>query len=291
MTLKRRIGLYYLHFFTFLLKLKKLKKTEHYNCSSTAILPEDQIDIFTVAFNNEKYIEYQIKLVRKFIRDPHVSFIVADNSSIPEKRKIISSLCQKYEVGYISVPDSMIIRYPGGSYAHGTTLNWLFYCVVKIRKPRFFGFLDHDLYPIAPISIKEKLNNRDFYGYPIDKTDGWWLWAGLCFFDFNKVGKLPLNFIPYTVNGTYLDTGGANFPVLYQKYQLKSLNLPGCENIQIMDGTEYHTNYVQVMDGCWLHTINGSNWKGVSPEDQQKKEQAIDDKLQQILSTCNDKCK
>lgn len=283
MKLKRRIGLMYLKFFTFLLKQKRLNKTEHYNCSTTETLPENQIDIFTVAFNNEKFIENQIQLIRKFIRDPHVSFIVADNSSIPEKRKIISSLCQKYQVGYISVPDSMIIKYPGGSYAHGTTLNWLFYCVVKIREPRFFGFLDHDLYPIAPVSIEEKLSKRDFYGRPIDQTDGWWLWAGLCFFNFNKVKNLPLNFIPYTINGTYLDTGGGNFPVLYHKYDLKSLNLPTCENIKITEGTEYHRNYVQVIDGCWLHTINGSNWKGISREKLQQKEQAIENKLQEIL--------
>ena len=97
MKLKRRLWLCYIRFFTFLFKRKKLGHTVHFNFSAT---PEashaEAIDIVTVAFNNETWIEYQIKLIRKYIHDKHVTFIVADNSSNPEKRKSISALCRKY---------------------------------------------------------------------------------------------------------------------------------------------------------------------------------------------------
>ena len=145
MKLKRRLWLCYIFFFTFLFKRKKLGHTVHFNFSAT---PEashaEAIDIVTVAFNNETWIEYQIKLIRKYIHDKHVTFIVADNSSNPEKRKSISALCRKYNTGYISVPKNMIAKHPGGSYAHGTTLNWIYSNVIRLRKPDIFGFLDHD---------------------------------------------------------------------------------------------------------------------------------------------------
>ena len=140
MRLKRRLGLCYIQFFTYIFKLKKLHHTRHINCPAQKVSEPRQIDIITVAFNNEQYIEYQIKLIKKYITDPHVSFIVADNSSSDKKREIIYKLCQEHQVGYISIPRNLIAKYPGGSYTHGTTLNWLYYNVVKVRQPHVFGF-------------------------------------------------------------------------------------------------------------------------------------------------------
>lgn len=283
MRIKRRLWLCYINFFTFLFKLKKLKHTIHFNFSET-IEPQDNpnIDIVTIAFNNETWIEYQIKLIRKYITDSHVTFIVADNSSIPQKRQAIRALCEKYAVGYISVPRNMIAKYPGGSYAHGTTLNWVYYNIIRVRKPHIFGFLDHDLFPITPISIQEKLGDNVFYG----STRGehyWWLWAGLCFFSFDKVKTLPLNFIPYIEGKTYLDTGGANYPILYKNYDLQELHLPMCRNVRITEGSKYHSDYIQMIGDCWLHLINGSNWNGISNEELERKENIMKVRLEELV--------
>lgn len=285
MRLRRRIWLYYIHFFTFIFKQRKLRHTTHFNCSAEKITTPKQIDIISVAFNNEVFIEYQIKLIQKYILDNHVTFIVADNSSSKQKRQKINELCQKYQVGYISIPHNLIAKYPGGSYTHGTTLNWLYYNVVKIRQPYIFGFLDHDLFPIAPISILEKLNNKDFYGRVREQKTGWWLWAGLCFFKYDQVKHLALDFIPHMEQGVYLDTGGANYPILYKHYHLHELNLPIAQNIPISEGDEYHADYIQTMDDCWLHMINGSNWKGISPQAQEIKNKLIEEKLNRIFET------
>lgn len=284
MTLKRRVWLWYIGFFTFLLKRKGLRDTVHDRCSAEETLPDGHIDIFTVAFNNEKYIAWQIRQIRRFVRDDRFSFIVADNSSVPHKRTVIRELCARNGVGYVSVPKSILFRFPGGSYAHGTVLNWLFSAVVRARRPRFFGFLDHDLFPVAPVSIRDKIAGKDFYGYVKSTAEGWYLWAGLCFFDFNKVKGLPLDFVPYMANGTYLDTGGSNFPLLYRKYDLHSLKLPGSEIVKVTGGGDcYHADFVQRIDGCWLHAINGSNWKGVSLENMADKERIVDGMLRKSL--------
>lgn len=283
MRLRRRLWLCYIRFFTFIFKLTKLHHTKHINCLARKVSNPEQIDIITVAFNNKQFIEYQIKLIRKCITDSNIHFIVADNSSSTKKRKEIYELCQKYQVGYISIPRNLIAKYPGGSYTHGTTLNWLYYNVVKIRQPHVFGFLDHDLFPMEPISILEKLKNRDFYGRIREEKTGWWLWAGLCFFKYDKVKQLDLDFIPHMEKNVYLDTGGANYPILYKHYNRLDLNLPVAQNIQISEGDEYHADYIQTIDDCWLHMINGSNWKGISNQAQQLKNNLIVEKLNQIF--------
>ena len=83
----------------------------------------------------------------------------------------------------------------------------------------------------------------------------------------------------------YLDTGGANYPILYKNYDLQKLVLPIAQNIPISDGNDYHTDYIQTIEDCWLHMINGSNWKGISAKSQQIKNDMIQEKLNRIFET------
>lgn len=280
MGLKRKIWLSLIHFSTYLAKRKKLANIEHFNCDLPDKTIGDQIDIVTIAFNNEKLIEKQIRSIKKYVLDKHLSFFVADNSTIPEKRELIKALCHKYQVGYLSVPDNIVAKFIGGSYSHGTTINWIFYNFIKIRKPFLFGFIDHDLFPINAVMIKEKVGERDFYGDLVDHKAGWYLWAGFCFFKFNAVKNIKLDFIPYIEKGTYLDTGGANYPVLYRNYDKEKLNLPTRVNVSINEGTNYYTSYIQYIENTWLHMINGSNWKSISDEAHKRKEKTINKKLE-----------
>lgn len=276
MRLKRKLWVSYIHFFVFLSRLQKLKHTKHINCDIPALEPEKQIDIITVAFNNEYLIEKQIKLIKEFITDEHVSLFIADNSSIPEKRKLIEDICVKHQVGYIQIPNSLtkiFIRKPG--YSHGTTLNWLYSNFVKKRKSSIFGFLDHDLFPVSPISIKEKIGTEDFYGHIKDRGKGWYVWAGLCFFKYDVVKELPLDFIPYMIDDTFLDVGGANYPILYSRYNKNTLHFLPTRDINISEGKDYHSDYLQFIDEHWLHMINGSNWKGIPEGTQKLKERMI----------------
>lgn len=126
------------------------------------------------------------------------------------------------------------------------------------------------------------MGDKDFYGSPRGEVY-WWLWAGLCFFRFDKVKALPLDFIPYIEHKTYLDTGGANYPILYKNYNLPELRLPLPQNIRITEGNKYHSDYIQIIDDCWLHAINGSNWNGISPREQETKEDILKARLEQFV--------
>lgn len=279
MGLKRKIWLSLIHFSTYLAKRKKLVDIEHLNCNSPNKNINDQIDIITIAFNDEKLIEKQIRSVKKYVLDKNMSFFVADNSTISDKRQLIKAICHKYQVGYLSIPVNFVAKYKGGSYSHGTTMNWIYYNFIKIRKPFLFGFIDHDLFPVNPVKIKEKVGERDFYGDLVDHKVGWYLWAGFCFFKFSAVKNIKLDFIPYMEKGKYLDTGGANYPVLYKNYDKEKIDLPSRVNVSINEGTDYYASYIQYIDNTWLHMINGSNWKSISDESHKRKEIAINKKL------------
>lgn len=202
MGLKRKLWLIYVNTCIRCMRRKRLEQTDHLNCDTTP-QKTGHIDLVTVAFNNEHLIKQQLLLLKKFIQDKPVHFTIADNSNIPGKRKIIKNICRELGAGYISMPQNMLQHYPGGSYAHGSSLNWIYTNYIKLRRPTFFGFLDHDLFPIKTISISQLIGGQDFYGAINQRPKGWYLWAGLSIFRFKAVENLPLNFIPYIEQGEW----------------------------------------------------------------------------------------
>ncbi len=112
------------------------------------------IDILTVAFNVPELIGKQIEMVRKYVKDEHYTYIVADNSTSQEKRKKIREICQSNGVIYLPIPpiidkliSSKLFNY---GLSHGAALNWAVSRLIARRRPEFLVLLDHDLFPIEP---------------------------------------------------------------------------------------------------------------------------------------------
>ena len=264
MSWKRRVFVGYLKLLLKMFLGRKLNKTNFNNLTVNKVETSGHLDIITIAFNNELVIEHQIRLVKKHIQDESYSHIIADNTSDKEKRKLIEAICQKEKVAYISLPTNYVMKLlpKRPSYSHGAALDWVYYNVVKLRQPKAFAFIDHDMFPTAHYNIMDKLKTQDFYGNLKDMGVGWYLWAEMCFFDFEKVKDVKLNFFPYRIQNVYLDTGGANYPALYSQYDKEKINFakpPATEPIR--DGDDYHADFIQFIDDVWLHTINASNWK------------------------------
>lgn len=244
---------------------KTFKKTISCNCDINPIIQEDHIDLITIAFNNPFLVENQMRLIKKRLVDTNYSHTIADNSSDPSARKEISELCKRENIGYISLPkDYVRIFTKRPSYSHGAAMNWVYYNYIRPRNSAFFGFIDHDLFPIKDYSILEKIKNQDFYGHIKERGRFWYLWAGFCFFKTEKVSSFKLNFFPFIKEGTYLDTGGSNYPALYENYNKETLFFasPAVEEA-IREGDDYHADFIHYIDAAWLHSINGSNWKKV----------------------------
>lgn len=209
----------------------------------------DQSIIATVAFNRPDVLEWQIHLVRKYLAERD-SYIVFDNSSSRADRKANRDLCRREAVPYVSLP---IIAFKG-SFSHGAALNWITQNFVKPRSPDFFGFLDHDIFPVAPFSVAERMSGRKAYGHRASHRGAWYLWPGFCFYSGVPIASLDFSPVSDPVLG-FLDTGGANWKILYQNIDELDVGFIDIRKILV----DEQGNYFQDFDG-WIHAGGVARW-------------------------------
>lgn len=225
------------------------------------------IDIITIAFNNPKMIQYQVKLVKKYLKDKYL-YIVADNSNNESDSKRIKDICVKDEVYYFRLPKN---PYNGkcsmGSYSNGAAMNYMYHNFIKLRSTRFFGFLDHDIFPIKDSCIVTKLNKQAFWGTLrcVPTNNNYcciYPWAGFCFFDKKRFIIDKFDFMPLKGIG---DTGASNYincflPIIrtdeFLQYEFADLKRVGIEEAC---GSPQSSQY-ELISGSWIHYLNASNW-------------------------------
>ncbi len=248
---------------------KKVEDCYHFNLELEGrVIPECPLLIFTIAFNNVQVLKYQLKFLKENLRDPYVH-VIADNSPGKKQQKVIQELCREYQVGYILLPKNAYLDKRSASYSHGAAATWLYYNYVCRVKPKYFGFLDHDLYPVAPVSVVDKLKEQPLYGSQEWREQIWYIWMGLLFMDFEWVKDKRVNFLPCKVGELYLDTGGSNWYSIIQSLggADSGLKFPTRIRKPIFIQGKKHRDTVDYIDNCWLHTSNGSNWKKIAAKD------------------------
>lgn len=226
-----------------------------------------QIDIVTIAFNNDKMIEYQILLVKKYVNDSY-THIVADNSNNEIVSIRIEGICAKHDVLYVKIP--FIKLKP--SWSHAAALTWTYRNIIHKRNSFAFGFLDHDIFPIRVTNIRSRLENGVYgriipaYGAnEINITNPYWsIWAGFCFFEsrlFRNKPSSEINFFPYVIKkGLVLDTGGGLWRSI-----LKTLPIPK-KNVNYSVSTLTEKIDLLLQSDCyenideWVHIVNLSKW-------------------------------
>jgi hypothetical protein len=153
-------------------------------------------------------------------------------------------------------------------------MTWTYYNIIKKIKPCIFGFIDHDIFPTKSYSVQQKIHQQDFYGRLMDRTPEnhpkklCYLWAGFCFFKFDSIKTLNINFMPCKIDNIYLDTAGSMYIYLYSHYDMEKLHFaaPVIEKY-FREDKIYHSDLLHFIDNDWIHTINGSNWKKVKSKD------------------------
>jgi len=210
-------------------------------------------DVVSVAFNNEMVIDYQVSLFKKYLMD-NFGYTVIDNSSDLDKQRRIRRVCVKHGVNYI-LPPRNPFHGELGSGSHGVVLNWSFKHFVTPRKPDFFGFIDHDVFPISETSILSNLSSSQIYGRIETKGDKWYLWPGFCFFAFPLLLAKKIDFMPEPG----LDTGGKNWKPLYSKLDKNTIPNLTPKYVSLRPGENKQSDGYERM-GAWIHTINASQW-------------------------------
>jgi hypothetical protein len=211
--------------------------------------------VATVAFNRPDITRWQIHLAHRNLAEAK-AFAVFDNSSDAQKRAEIRVVCAAAGVPYVALPVNTFRN----SRSHGAALNWIFRNYVRRGEPAFFGFLDHDIFPIEPMSIRAKLEGRGIYGLPRGDTPtkgGWFLWAGYCFFA-GKYARLELDFCP--TERYAMDTGGGNWPLIYRDIPASDVQVAEISWARAGAGDSMFEDFFQIIDGR-LHVVNASHWK------------------------------
>jgi hypothetical protein len=208
--------------------------------------------IVTVAFNNLQTIDLQNKFLKKYLIDDYF-YLVVDNSSDIKTSRAIREYCQNNKLAYMR---PFFCIYRTGSKSHGSALNWIYRFFIKNGNFRYFGFIDHDLYPAKKTSILRYIENQPIYGLLQERDEKWYLWAGFCFFDRDYLSDKHVDFFPQP---GVVDTGGMNYYSLYRNMDKSGLEFPRQAYLRITDSKIVQEGNVEFL-GDWLHTFNASGW-------------------------------
>lgn len=230
-----------------------------------------------VTFNQPKLLEWQIESLHDYFSDSY-TLLVADNSTDADSSRRIEDICANTGVTYIRLRPRPRLAQAGGSASHGLALNWLYTNVLQHSQSEYLGLLDHDIFPIAPVSYAEVVGRQGAYGHFQMASALPFYWPGLHFFAPDYFSGGTPNFLPGTLGGAYGDTGSRNWRDYYSALDLSRLETftqedvrmddPSTPFIKTGDLTTFVSEAFTLFDGDWVHMINGSNW---APSDQSSK--------------------
>jgi hypothetical protein len=228
----------------------------------------DFCDLAVIAFNDDRLIDYQIRTLRKHFVYPF-RYTVFDNSTDKTISAEIKKVCKRHDIGYVRLPRQEFLPSGMGSYSHGIACNYAYRKYIQHGRSKFFGLLDHDIFPIEDFDIKDFLTHQSFYGI----KHGFYLWPGFFFVRMDWVKGKKLDFRPsWHLHG---DTGACNYYSLFKNvdfsfYKLaktKHYSLDGCNDV-------FEHGYSR-LDCGWIHCWNASNYMG---------KENLDEKMQKIFT-------
>lgn len=247
------------------------------------------IEFYILTHNNLFCAEYQIKTIRQFCKDPfHIVILDSNCGEYPEVSRRLKQLCDSSSIELLVIPNHLAMKKQDPSDILGTKLNYVYHEIVKKREPKYFAFLDQDMFMFKPFSIIPFLDRYGMWG-DVDEPDNaktpslnksdivngpWKLHPWLSFYKYDFVKDYPLDFMPCD----HFDTGGKLWETFVSKRGLNKRDYWFRENILMLFPFEevsnagphpYETHYfmlgdkkvygqVQVNNG-FIHMLNSPN--------------------------------
>ena len=216
-------------------------------------------DFYTVAFNNDKCIYYQIKLLRKNIKNKF-TYTVVDNSTKEDISAKIKKVCEENNVNYYRVRVKLPFTDP--SVNHGLVLNWI-YSNLIVKRENNFAILDHDVFLMKELDTNKYLKNHKIAGFMISyENNSWLIWPGFYWANYDFIKDFEVNFLPCK----RMDTGGMNYHNIYKHIPHDDINFLVERRDRIIYNDEeanLQKDSIQYIDDIWLHTICGGAWADV----------------------------
>ena len=199
-----------------------------------------------VAFEQPWALDWLLAMARRNVRN--CTLLVFDNSRRESARADIAAVCARHGAPYLALPSN---RTRHVNRSHGMAMSWVYERIVRALEPETFGFLDHDLIPVVPLDMRERIGTQDCFGKLNDSRWSWQLWAGYCFYRHARVRALPMNFLYDFSRG--LDTGGRNWPWLYRRLARDTLRFAASDYLELCLPATGERRTVEVVDERWLH--------------------------------------
>ncbi len=230
--------------------------------------------LVTIAYNSSELIDWQIRLLKKNVTDRNYRILIVDNSTQLNQRKAIRTVCEHHQVDYVEVPRwigrLVFTKLFWYGNSHGVALNWIYYHVLLTCRTKRIALLDHDLFPIHQVNLTETLGQRSFYGVARKRDAYWYVWPGYVLFNAEALSKVAPDFLPVFENNVYLDAGGGMYRRWYSHFDEMDIDFAQVETKRVQQSPElkshddiYHGDCVQMIDGTWLHLVNGSNYSKI----------------------------
>lgn len=233
-----------------------------------------------ITFNNVEILRKQYEYLKKFLNTPH-DYLVADNSDNPITSMEIEEFCHDHNISYVKIPNNPLtgVRASG---SHGIALNWVYRNIIQKYQPKYFGFLDHDIFPIREAILFDKMA-LGFYGAIRKRKEPfWYLWPGFCFYEYEKVKRYKCDFSPYHAGAdglTFLDTGGSNYNSIYRNIgrtgvrEAKSILINSVTGKEFVKGEDSSRTF-EIIEDTWLH-LRQIAWRAESSNKMDNLEELI----------------
>lgn len=178
--------------------------------------------IYTVCYNTPQYVEFQYKLLQKFIVNPF-TYIVFNNTMTNTRisqedianNQMLNDICKKYDIKVVALDKSEFdsIRSNSASLRAGTAINMAHkYLFENYDLDSTFFLIDTDAFLLSLFDVEEFIKNKKISGrLQLRKTSTETVKYITNHVVIYKPSTIDLNhfsFLPCTVNGARCDCGG-----------------------------------------------------------------------------------
>lgn len=272
-----------------------LEKCERHNIEPE--ITDKELEIYITSFDGLLYAKYQIKMLRALLIGVDYNIVFADtNSHInPAISAQTKQLCIDEGVCYVKIPHNKFQDLNLFSDKLGVDMTWIWRNCVKLRQPKYFGYLDQDCFALKPIwgYLKPYLDEKGMYGVAWPgindevKNEYWLVHIMQNFFKYDFVKDIDLDFRPNGHLG--LDTSGCNYHLLFKNHNREDYlqNEFLLSDIVGLEWGDVFRDYTLHDDCRWVHIRNSTKKFTNHPDEKKFKEVYMTGMLNGILLNNN----
>lgn len=220
-----------------------------------------KVKVFSFVFNRPDILSYQIKSLKKFLKNDfemNVVYDTRDNQYYGQFKQT----CEEEQVNFYHH-----ISQPGQtpSFYNAQAIQWSYDNIISQEEDDcIVMILDHDIFLIDELDIVNQMKSYDIIGCLQTRNRIKYVWPGLCVFKKSSVQNIEFDFYPQVVDGEMLDNGGGTYKILSNKeikFYDTGVEYPDeYDGINITDDITGGFGYELHFNQKFLHFRNASNW-------------------------------